>query len=134
MSNWFKYYITYRKLHTLSASTTQIQFKAVIYFQIASFIFMRQVRSTRNWRACIRIRCMNVDGARGVCKDRSGHGGKQKLQDAIAFCSSSCSAFPHGKKAWVYVCICLCSSRVVGDDDIKLTKFDRQLTIRDFEV
>ena len=29
-----------------------------------------QVRSTRNRRVCM-IRCMNVDEARGVCKDRS---------------------------------------------------------------
>ena len=29
-----------------------------------------QVRSTRNWRACM-IRCINVDEARGVRKDRS---------------------------------------------------------------
>ena len=40
-----------------------------------------QVRITRNWRAC-----MNVDDARGVCKDRS-------------WWRFVVSAYPHGKKA-----------------------------------
>ena len=31
-------------------------------------LHIRQVRCTHNLRACI-IRCMNVDEARGVCKD-----------------------------------------------------------------
>ena len=35
---------------------------------------------------------MNVDEAKGVCKDRSGW-------------RSVVSAFPHGKKVWVYVCV-----------------------------
>ena len=41
--------------------------------------------------ACM-IRCMNVDKARGVCKDRS------RWRSVV-------SAYPHGKKAWVYVCM-----------------------------
>ena len=52
-----------------------------------------QVRSTRNQHACM-IRCMNVDEARGVCKDRS-------RWRSVVF------AYPHGKKAWVYVCMYL---------------------------
>ena len=42
---------------------------------------VRQVRSTRNRRAC-----MNVDEARGLCMDRS------RWRSVI-------SAYPHGKKA-----------------------------------
>ena len=44
-----------------------------------------QVRSTRNRRACM-TRCMNVDEAKGVCKDRS------RWRSVV-------SAYPHGKKA-----------------------------------
>ena len=43
------------------------------------------VRSTRNRRACM-TRCMNVDEAKGVCKDRSSW-------------RSVVSAYAHGKKA-----------------------------------
>ena len=44
-----------------------------------------QVRSTLTRRACM-IRCMNVDEARGVCKDRS------RWRSVV-------SAYHHGKKA-----------------------------------
>ena len=44
-----------------------------------------QVRSTRNWYACL-IRCMNVNKARGVCKDRI------RWRSVV-------SAYPYGKKA-----------------------------------
>ena len=44
-----------------------------------------QVCSTRNQPMCM-IRCMNVDEARGVCKDRS-------RWRSVVF------AYPHGKKA-----------------------------------
>ena len=43
-----------------------------------------QVRSTRNRRACM-IRCMNINEARGVCKDRS------RWRSVV-------SAYPHEKK------------------------------------
>ena len=52
-----------------------------------------QVRNTRNQRACM-IRCMNVEEARGVCKDRS------------RWCSVV-SVYPHGKKALVYNVLCI---------------------------
>ena len=44
-----------------------------------------RVRCTRNRRACM-TRCMNVDEAKGVCKDRSRW-------------RSGVSAYSHGKKA-----------------------------------
>ena len=47
------------------------------------------VDSTRNRRACM-TRCMDVNEAKGVCKDRSRW-------------SSVISAYSHGKKACVYV-------------------------------
>ena len=43
-----------------------------------------RVRSTRNWRACM-TRCMNVEEAKRVCKNRS----RWRAVD---------SAYPHGKK------------------------------------
>ena len=48
-----------------------------------------RVRSTHNQHACM-TRCMNVDEAKGVCKDRS------RWRSVV-------STYPHGKKAWVYV-------------------------------
>ena len=53
------------------------------------FIQKGQVRSARDRRACM-IRCTNVDEAGGICKDRS------RWRFVV-------SAYPHGKKAWVYV-------------------------------
>ena len=53
-----------------------------------------QVRSTRNKRACM-IRCMNVDEARAIFKDRS------RLRSVV-------SAYPHWKIVeilCIYVCI-----------------------------
>ena len=53
---------------------------------IGEVIQKGQERSTRNRRACM-IRCINVDEARGVCKDRS------------RWWRSVVSAYPDGKKA-----------------------------------
>ena len=55
------------------------------YYPFFNEQYRGQVRSTRNRRACM-IRCMNVDEARGVCKDRS------RWRSVV-------SAYPHGKKA-----------------------------------
>ena len=50
--------------------------------------------------ACM-TRCMNVDEAKKVCKNRSR-------------CRSVVSAYSHGKKAWVYVCIITANVRFDG--------------------
>ena len=60
-------------------------------YPIGEVLQKGQVRSIRNRRAC-KIRCMNVDEAKGVRKDRSRW-------------HSVVSAHPHGKKVLVYVCI-----------------------------
>ena len=49
------------------------------------------MRNTRNRRAC--MTSMNVDEAEGVCKDRS------RWRSVV-------SDYPHGKKPYVYVCMC----------------------------
>ena len=55
------------------------------YIDLIGEVFQKgQVRSTRNRRACI-IKCMNIDEARGVCKDRS-------RRSSVVF------EYPHGKK------------------------------------
>ena len=56
-----------------------------------AFIQKGQVRGTHNRRACM-IRCMNVDEARRVCKDRS------RWRSVV-------SAYSHGKRReFMYVC------------------------------
>ena len=50
------------------------------------------------------IRCMNVDEARGVCKDRSRW---------LSVVSVWLSAYLYGKKAWVYVYVCILTSNLL---------------------
>jgi hypothetical protein len=53
--------------------------------QIGEVLEKGQVRSTQNWRACMR-NLMTVEEAKGVCKDR------RKWKEVI-------SAYPKGKRA-----------------------------------
>ena len=65
-----------------------------IYPDLISEVLQKgRVRCTRNRRACM-TRCLNVDEVKGVSKDLS--------KWLLWF-----SAYPHGKKAWVYVCMYL---------------------------
>ena len=63
----------------------------ILELLINSQIFSKVKSVARNRRAFM-LWCMNVDEARGACKDRSRW-------------RSSFSAYPRGQKAWVYVCM-----------------------------
>ena len=65
-----------------------------IFTSWCTLVHKHQVRSTRNRHECV-ITCMNEDEARGVCKDRS------KWLSVV-------SAYPHGAKVWIYVCMHAC--------------------------
>ena len=65
------------------------QFIKYITNPIGGILKKGQMRSTHNWRACM-VRCMNVDEARGICKDHS------RWRSVV-------SAYPHGRKEWVYI-------------------------------
>ena len=58
-----------------------------------------QVRSTHNRRVLSDV-FMNVAEARGVCKDRS------RWRSVV-------STYPHGEKAWVYVCMYLIGGKAI---------------------
>ena len=74
---------------------TMIMTEKLCYFEVLQ---KGQVYSTRNWRACM-ISCMNVDEARGVCKDRSL---QEKSVSLLVFFFNYIGVIPQSKQMQLF--------------------------------